>query len=130
MLVFDKNSVFYGYFTNVPQVKIAIIVICCILYNLTIHGILTSSYVLLSAQMAIAAIAHVCVFSAKSYNFLPVSEYGKISTRTEKTLINLEKEGKGKGPTMIEKTETEIKAPGTSITESVQDIVVEGGQQV
>ncbi|XP_010666844.2 protein LAZ1 homolog 2 isoform X1 [Beta vulgaris subsp. vulgaris] len=85
---------------------------------------------LICIEMAIAAIAHVCVFSAKSYNFLPVSEYGKISTRTEKTLINLEKEGKGKGPTMIEKTETEIKAPGTSITESVQDIVVEGGQQV
>uniref|UniRef100_A0A803MF57 Uncharacterized protein n=1 Tax=Chenopodium quinoa TaxID=63459 RepID=A0A803MF57_CHEQI len=31
---------------------------------------------------------------------------------------------------MIEKTETEVKAPGTSISESVQDIVREGGQQV
>lgn len=80
--------------------------------------------------MAVAAIAHVYVFSAKPYNFIQVSEYGKVSTRTEKTVIDIDEKGKDEGPTTIEKTETEVKAPGTSISESVQDIVREGGQQV
>uniref|UniRef100_A0A7C8ZFG9 Uncharacterized protein n=1 Tax=Opuntia streptacantha TaxID=393608 RepID=A0A7C8ZFG9_OPUST len=79
--------------------------------------------------MAIAALAHVFVFSVKPYQFIPVSDYEKISTRTEKTLLDIE-EGKEGGSAVIEKTETEVKAPGTSITESVQDIVLEGGQQM
>ena len=80
--------------------------------------------------MAIAAIAHIFVFSTKPYNFVTVTEYGRISTQTEKKIVSIKEEGKEKGPAMIEKTETEIKAPGTSITESVQDIVMEGGHQV
>ncbi|KAK9697317.1 hypothetical protein RND81_08G029500 [Saponaria officinalis] len=84
---------------------------------------------LICIEMAIAAIAHTYVFSVKPYNYIPSSEYGKISAHTEKTVVDME-EGKDKGPTVIEKTETEVKAPGTSIKESVQDIVVEGGQKV
>lgn len=80
--------------------------------------------------MAIAAIAHIFVFSTKPYNIVTVTEFGRISTQTEKKIVSIKEEGKEKGPAMIEKTETEIKAPGTSITESVQDIVMEGGQQV
>ncbi|CBI27785.3 unnamed protein product, partial [Vitis vinifera] len=66
---------------------------------------------LICIEMAIAAVAHVFVFSAEPYRFLPASEY------EEK-------------PSVLETTETQIKAPGTSITESVQDIVREGGQHV
>lgn len=84
---------------------------------------------LICIEMAIAAVAHVFVFSAKPYQFIQVSEREKISTKTQKTLLDIE-EGKDGGSAVIEKTETEVKAPGTSITESVQDIVLEGGQQM
>ncbi|KAK6152025.1 hypothetical protein DH2020_014660 [Rehmannia glutinosa] len=44
-------------------------------------------------------------------------------------MLNIEEGGKEK-PTLFEKRETEVEAPGTNIKESVQDIVVEGGQKV
>lgn len=83
-------------------------------------------------QMAFAAIAHVFVFSAQPYHcFLLASDhhYGRVTTKMEKKMLEIE-EGKEKKPAVVERTETQVKAPGTSITESVQDIVVEGGQQV
>lgn len=79
------------------------------------------------SQMAIAAVAHVYVFSAQPYQLLPVSEYGKVTTQEKLTLV--EKSTKER-PTILEKTETETEAPGTSVKESIQDIVVEGGQHV
>ncbi|KAL8254546.1 hypothetical protein R6Q59_032767 [Mikania micrantha] len=79
--------------------------------------------------MAVAAVAHVFVFSAKPYHFLPVSEYGKISTKTIKEAVKVE-EGDVEKPALIEKTETMVEAPGTSVKESMQEIVVEGGQHV
>lgn len=80
-------------------------------------------------QMAIAAIAHVYVFSAEPYQFLPVSEYGRVTTETSKEALKLEK-GPEEKPAMLERTETKVESPGTSVTESVQDIVLEGGQHV
>lgn len=80
-------------------------------------------------QMAIAAVAHVFVFSAEPYRFLPASEYEEVTTETTKAEVKLE-EGDEEKPSILETTETQIKAPGTSITESVQDIVREGGQHV
>lgn len=74
-------------------------------------------------QMAIAAVAHVYVFSAEPYHYLPVCEFGKV-TKAELKL------DEGGAPAVIESKETQIEAPGTSITESVQDIVLEGGQRV
>lgn len=79
--------------------------------------------------MAIAAVAHVFVFSAKAYHFLPASKYGQVSPSTIKEFVKVE-EGDEDKPAIIEKTETQIEAPGTSVTESVQEIVVEGGQHV
>ncbi|KAK6941275.1 hypothetical protein RJ641_026652 [Dillenia turbinata] len=67
--------------------------------------------------MAIAAIAHVFIFSAKPYHYLPTCEYGKMTTQAKDDDEN---------PAAIEKTETEVKASGTSVKESVQDIVLEG----
>ncbi|KAI3694432.1 hypothetical protein L1987_77397 [Smallanthus sonchifolius] len=84
---------------------------------------------LICIEMAIAAVAHVFVFSAKPYHFLPVSEYGKISTKTIKEVVKVE-EGDEEKPALIEKTETKVEAPGTSVKESMQEIVVEGGQHV
>ncbi|KAD5317427.1 hypothetical protein E3N88_17373 [Mikania micrantha] len=84
---------------------------------------------LICIEMAVAAVAHVFVFSAKPYHFLPVSEYGKISTKTIKEAVKVE-EGDVEKPALIEKTETMVEAPGTSVKESMQEIVVEGGQHV
>ncbi|KAK6236583.1 hypothetical protein SCA6_011920 [Theobroma cacao] len=84
---------------------------------------------LICIEMAIAAVAHIFVFSAESYHFLPVSEYGKVTTETTKETLTVE-EGNEEKPAVLEKTETQVKAPGTRITESVQDIVLEGGQRV
>ncbi|KAK4266075.1 hypothetical protein QN277_027047 [Acacia crassicarpa] len=83
---------------------------------------------LICIEMAIAAVAHTCVFSAKPYYFLPASAYGKVTQETIEGSVKLN-EGEEK-PAVLEETETQVEAPGTSITESVQDIVVEGGQRV
>lgn len=79
--------------------------------------------------MAIAAVAHVFVFSAKPYHFLPASEYGKVSTHTIQEVVKVEDCDEQK-PALIEKTETKVEAPRTSVKESVQEIVMEGGQHV
>lgn len=78
-------------------------------------------------QMAIAAVAHVFVFSTGPYHYITAYEYGKVTTETTKAEVKLEE---GDAPLRLEKTETKVEAPGTSITESVQDIVVDGGQRV
>lgn len=80
--------------------------------------------------MAIAAIAHVYVFSAEPYRFLPVSKYGKVTTETTKeALLKLER-GHDEKLAVLERTETKAEASGTSVRESVQEIVLEGGQHV
>ncbi|GAA0167030.1 transporter [Lithospermum erythrorhizon] len=83
---------------------------------------------LICIEMAIAAVAHMFVFSAKPYHFLPISDCGKISRQHGEVTMKIE-DGKGK-QAILEKRETQIEAPGTSVKESVQDIVVEGGQKV
>lgn len=90
--------------------------------------------------MAIAAVAHIFVFSAEPYRYLPSSsEYEEVTTETAEAEVKLyerneEKpsvlEGDKEKPSVLETTETQIKAPGTSITESVQDVVLKGGQHV
>ncbi|CAL5375557.1 unnamed protein product [Camellia sinensis] len=85
---------------------------------------------LICIEMAIAAVAHVFVFSAKPYQYLPASEHGKVTTKTTKAMLTLEEEGDKETPAILEKTETEVEAPGTSVKESIQDIVLEGGQHV
>ncbi|GAB2218216.1 hypothetical protein Droror1_Dr00001435 [Drosera rotundifolia] len=85
---------------------------------------------LICLEMAIAAIAHVYVFSAEPYQLTPISEYGKITTETERMTVKVGQGKEGKPAMTIAKKEREMKSPKTSITESVQDIVVEGGQQV
>lgn len=78
-------------------------------------------------QMAMAAVAHVFVFSAEPYHYISASEYGKLTTEKMKGEVKLEE---GDAPAVLEKHETKVEAPGTSVTESVQDIVLKGGQHV
>lgn len=79
-------------------------------------------------QMAIAAVAHVFVFSAEPYHFVPASDPGRITTRTTKEELKLEEDDEA-NRAMLEKKETR-EASGTSVTESVQDIFLKGGQCV
>ncbi|XP_043706009.1 protein LAZ1 homolog 2 [Telopea speciosissima] len=84
---------------------------------------------LICIEMAIAAVAHVFVFSAEPYRLLPVSEHGKVSRKETRAILKLEEGGKEK-PAFIEKTDTHVESPGTSVSESVQDIVIGGGEHV
>ncbi|GFS38516.1 hypothetical protein Acr_00g0057990 [Actinidia rufa] len=43
--------------------------------------------------MPIAAVDRVFIFSAKPYQFLPASEYGKVTTQTTKEKLTLEEGG-------------------------------------
>lgn len=79
--------------------------------------------------MAVAAVAHIFVFSVKPYHFLPVSEYRKITSERTQAVLKVQ-EGDEEKPAILEKKEVDVEAPGTSVKESVQDIVVEGGQKV
>ncbi|KAL0651986.1 hypothetical protein Bca4012_094677 [Brassica carinata] len=79
---------------------------------------------LICIEMAIAAVAHIFVFPVEPYHYIPVSECGKI-TRTKTTEVKLDESGR-----VVEKKETHVEASGTSIKESVQDIVMDGGQHV
>lgn len=83
----------------------------------------------LALQMAIAAVAHMFVFSAKPYHYLPPSEHGKVVAEKTEEIVTVE-EGFKEKPAVLENSEMQIQGPGTSITKSVQDIVVEGGQHV
>ncbi|PHT75684.1 Protein LAZ1 -like protein 2 [Capsicum annuum] len=82
---------------------------------------------LICLEMAVAAIAHVFVFSAKPYHFVPTSLYEEISARKVEKTLNIEDREKS---AVVEKIEAKVEVPGTSVAESVQDIVVGGGQKV
>ncbi|CAH2064862.1 unnamed protein product, partial [Thlaspi arvense] len=80
---------------------------------------------LICIEMAIAAVAHLFVFPAEPYHYVSVSECGRITAETrKKTEVKPEEGG------VVETTETQVEASGTSIKESVQDIVIDGGQHV
>ncbi|TQD72605.1 hypothetical protein C1H46_041863 [Malus baccata] len=75
--------------------------------------------------MAIAA-AHVFAFSTEPYHYISAYGYVKITTATPKAEVKLEE---GDAPPMLERKQTKVEAPGRSVTESVQDIVVDGSQR-
>ncbi|PON66010.1 Lazarus [Parasponia andersonii] len=78
-------------------------------------------------EMAIAAVAHMFVFSTEPYQYVPAIEYGRVASETTKGELKSEE---SKTPALLETQETKVEAPGTSVTESVQDIVLEGGHHV
>lgn len=81
--------------------------------------------------MAIAAIAHAYVFTVEPYQHIPVLDHGKVTCEESKMEVKLDvNDERNSTPTTIEKQETHVEAPGTSIKESVQDVVLGGGQHV
>ncbi|KAF1892543.1 hypothetical protein Lal_00011009 [Lupinus albus] len=86
---------------------------------------------LICIEMAIAAVAHVYVFSAEPYHFLPASVYGKVTEEKIEADVKIDGGGGGEEKSaVVKETTTQAEAPRTSVKESVQDIVVEGGQRV
>ncbi|CAN1243331.1 Protein LAZ1 homolog 2 [Linum perenne] len=84
---------------------------------------------------AIAAITHAYVFPADPYQYVP--DHPKngnlkaaIDRRSSSSKEKLNLGGSGNKEGVVEKKETRVEAAGTSVSESVQDIVVQGGQHV
>ncbi|EEC75446.1 hypothetical protein OsI_11982 [Oryza sativa Indica Group] len=86
---------------------------------------------LICIEMAIAAVAHAFVFNVEPYQHIPVVEHGEITSEESKLEVKVDSDDDSNGtPTTIEEKETHVEAPGTSIKESVQDVVIGGGHHV
>ncbi|XP_020099817.1 protein LAZ1 homolog 2 isoform X1 [Ananas comosus] len=85
---------------------------------------------LICIEMAVAAVAHVHVFSAGPYRYLPISEYGKVTSQEIKTDVTVKAEDDKENQAIVEQKKTRMEAPGTSITESVHDVFIGGGGHV
>jgi hypothetical protein len=81
--------------------------------------------------MAIAAIAHAFVFGVEPYKRIPLPEHGEFSHHESKMELKVDVGDSSNGvPATVGQKETHVKTPGTSIKESVQDVVLGGGQHV
>jgi hypothetical protein len=81
--------------------------------------------------MAIAAIAHAYVFTVEPYQHIPVPGHGRITCEESKMEAKVDvNDDRSSTPTTIKQEDTHVKAPGTSIKESVQDVVLVGGHHV
>ncbi|KAG0550759.1 hypothetical protein BDA96_01G365500 [Sorghum bicolor] len=89
---------------------------------------------LICIEMAIAAVAHAYVFTVEPYQHIPVPDdpdHGEVTCEESKMEAKLDvNDDTSSTPTTIEQQETHVEAPGTSIKESVQDVVLVGGQHV
>ncbi|CAN0912111.1 Protein LAZ1 homolog 2 [Linum grandiflorum] len=94
---------------------------------------------LICIEMAIAAITHAYVFPAEPYHYIRPTTVKSISTKeklkklgsgTSTSVEDGEKKDDDECVMEKKETQTRVEAPGTSVTESVQDIVVHGGQHV
>ncbi|XP_010520531.1 PREDICTED: protein LAZ1 homolog 2 isoform X2 [Tarenaya hassleriana] len=84
---------------------------------------------LICIEMAIAAVAHIFVFPIEPYRYITAPRNGMVTTETNKSKVTVEEHGK-ETPTVLEETEIQVETPRTSVKESVQDIVVDGGHHV
>ncbi|KAF9614811.1 hypothetical protein IFM89_020734, partial [Coptis chinensis] len=103
----------------------------CLTSALMSKLILFVSQVLMQVNSLCSAdvVAYIFVFSAKPYHYLPIYEHGKVISKEIRAMMKLEEGGKEK-PATVKQMETHVEAPGTSVTESVQDIVIGGGGHV
>ncbi|TVU46611.1 hypothetical protein EJB05_06156 [Eragrostis curvula] len=86
---------------------------------------------LICIEMAIAAIAHAFVFTVEPYQHIPILDHEKITCKESKLEVKVDvNDDNSRTPTAIEQKETHVEAPGTSIRESVQDVVLGGGHHV
>uniref|UniRef100_A0A0D3FJN5 Uncharacterized protein n=1 Tax=Oryza barthii TaxID=65489 RepID=A0A0D3FJN5_9ORYZ len=80
--------------------------------------------------LGIAIICHIGILP-KEGKHIPVVEHGEITSEESKLEVKVDSDDDSNGtPTTIEEKETHVEAPGTSIKESVQDVVIGGGHHV
>lgn len=81
--------------------------------------------------MAIAAIAHAYVFNVEPYQHIPLLDHGKVRCEESKMEVKVDvNDDRISTPAAVKRKDTHVEAPGTSIKESVQDVVLVGGQHV
>lgn len=81
--------------------------------------------------MAIAAIAHAYVFKVEPYQHIPLLDYGKVRCEESKMEVKVDvNDDRNRSPATVKQKDTHVDAPGTSIKESVQDVVLVGGHHV
>lgn len=85
--------------------------------------------------MAIAAVAHAYVFTVEPYQHVPAvpPDHGEVICQESKMEVEVDvvDDDTGGTPATMAQQETHVEAPGgTSIKESVQDVVLGGGQHV
>ncbi|EMS60248.1 hypothetical protein TRIUR3_11074 [Triticum urartu] len=88
---------------------------------------------LICIEMAIAAIAHAFVFGVEPYQHIPVHdrEHREVAHEESKMELRVDvDDGSNAVPATVEQKETNVKTPGTSIRESVEDVVLGGGHHV
>lgn len=89
---------------------------------------------LICIEMAIAAVAHAYVFTVEPYQHVPAvpPDHGEVICQESKMEVEVDvDDDTGCTPATIAQQETHVEAPGgTSIKESVQDVVLGGGQHV
>ncbi|CAL4931493.1 unnamed protein product [Urochloa decumbens] len=86
---------------------------------------------LICIEMAIAAVAHAYVFTVEPYQYIPVLDHGKVTCEESKMEVKVDvNDDRSSTPTTIKQDDTHVEAPGTSIKESVQDVVLVGGHHV
>ncbi|CAN6324955.1 unnamed protein product [Urochloa humidicola] len=86
---------------------------------------------LICIEMAIAAIAHAYVFTVEPYQYIPVLDHGKVTCEESKMEVKVDVNNDNNStPTTVKQKDTHVEALGTSIRESVQDVVLVGGHHV
>ena len=81
--------------------------------------------------MAIAAIVHAYVFTVDPYQHIPVLDHGKVTCEESKMEVKVDvNDDRSSTPTTVKQKDTHVESPGTSIKESVQDVVLVGGHHV
>ncbi|XP_062215390.1 protein LAZ1 homolog 2 [Phragmites australis] len=86
---------------------------------------------LICIEMAVAAIAHAFVFTVEPYQHIPVLDHGKVTSEESKMEVKVDvNDDSNSRLAAVEQKETHVEAPGTSIKESAQDVVLGGGHHV
>ncbi|KAG2540156.1 hypothetical protein PVAP13_9NG537400 [Panicum virgatum] len=86
---------------------------------------------LICIEMAIAAIAHAYVFTVDPDLHIPTLNHGKVKCEESKMEVKVDvNDDRNSTPTTVKQKDTHVEAPGTSIKESVQDVVLVGGHHV
>ncbi|KAH9305349.1 hypothetical protein KI387_009753, partial [Taxus chinensis] len=82
--------------------------------------------------MAIAAVAHIFVFPVEPYRLISENKQGRLTVQSTAVTVETRKDSQKtrdeQGTDVAQVLETDVEGRGTSLKESVQDIVIAGGE--